>query len=298
MTETKETPVKEAPLPEVKITMDLRRFNQAEQQVNKALEALGKIEIKDAESLQLAVDVLSSAKKVENLIETKRKELVGPYNAEVTRINKFAKDLTAKLPPEIEAGKKKVLEYQAEQNKKAQEKIFEDRVAYMESLGYVWSENTDDIFMREGCLYVHSSELKTNEEAWINLVNRIQTEINTHTQEKAAKAIEEAELIGAFGSDAEKKELEESLLQTAGEMVYLIAPMRTAPPSGRVGTGFIGGSTSKLWKFSIDDATKIPAQYLIVDETKIRQAIKEGVRIIPGIKIYQEESLRINSKSL
>jgi len=49
----------------------------------------------------------------------------------------------------------------------------------------------------------------------------------------------------------------------------------------------------KVWKFEIIDETKIPREYLEVDEVKIRSAVKGGIREIEGIKIYQDEQLSI-----
>jgi len=47
----------------------------------------------------------------------------------------------------------------------------------------------------------------------------------------------------------------------------------------------------KDWKFDILDSTKIPREYLLANETKIRQAIWNGVREIPGVRIYQKETM-------
>ena len=37
----------------------------------------------------------------------------------------------------------------------------------------------------------------------------------------------------------------------------------------------------------------IPREYLVLDPVKIRQAIKEGIREIKGVKIFQKETLAI-----
>lgn len=55
---------------------------------------------------------------------------------------------------------------------------------------------------------------------------------------------------------------------------------------------------TKEWDYEIEDKNKIYSEYLMVDEKKVKEAIKMGVRFIPGIKIYQKETskLRINNK--
>jgi hypothetical protein len=49
----------------------------------------------------------------------------------------------------------------------------------------------------------------------------------------------------------------------------------------------------KVWKFRIVDEAQIPRQYLAVDETKIRAAIKSGVHAIQGCEIYETEEIAI-----
>jgi len=49
----------------------------------------------------------------------------------------------------------------------------------------------------------------------------------------------------------------------------------------------------KVWKFEIIEMAKIPREYLMVNKSFIREAIRDGVRIIPGIRIYQEETMVI-----
>jgi len=52
--------------------------------------------------------------------------------------------------------------------------------------------------------------------------------------------------------------------------------------------------TVKRWVFDVVSEKKVPREYLVVSETKIREAIHRlGVREIPGVEIYQENSLRV-----
>jgi hypothetical protein len=68
------------------------------------------------------------------------------------------------------------------------------------------------------------------------------------------------------------------------EAPKIVAPVVPPPPT-RVGNL----STRKVWKFTVTDETKVPREYLVVDETKIRKFVAAGVREIPGVNIYQEE---------
>ena len=52
-------------------------------------------------------------------------------------------------------------------------------------------------------------------------------------------------------------------------------------------------SITKKWTYAISDSTKVPREFLTVDDQKIKQAIKQGKRNIDGLNIYQEESITI-----
>lgn len=54
-------------------------------------------------------------------------------------------------------------------------------------------------------------------------------------------------------------------------------------------------STSKTWAFEITRPKMIPREYLEVDEQAIRQAIRNGVRKIAGIKIFEKEVVSVHA---
>ena len=56
----------------------------------------------------------------------------------------------------------------------------------------------------------------------------------------------------------------------------------------------VGVSTvTKRWTYEVVSQSKVPCKYLMIDSAKIRQAIRDGVREIAGLRIYQEEGLRV-----
>ena len=67
----------------------------------------------------------------------------------------------------------------------------------------------------------------------------------------------------------------------------------TVPTHVYADNGTLG--TSKVWKFEVEDLTKIPLEYLMPDMVKIGKVVRAGVKI-PGVKSWQENSLRVNSK--
>lgn len=52
----------------------------------------------------------------------------------------------------------------------------------------------------------------------------------------------------------------------------------------------VGSMTArKVWKFEVTDAAQVPREFLIVNETAIREAVRQGNRDISGVRIYQDE---------
>lgn len=47
-----------------------------------------------------------------------------------------------------------------------------------------------------------------------------------------------------------------------------------------------------VWQFEIQAEADVPREYLLVDQAKIRQAVKDGVRNIPGVRIFETSETR------
>jgi len=45
----------------------------------------------------------------------------------------------------------------------------------------------------------------------------------------------------------------------------------------------------KVWTFTTDNLSEVPQEYLMLNEKKVREAIRSGERHIPGITIFQKQ---------
>lgn len=52
-------------------------------------------------------------------------------------------------------------------------------------------------------------------------------------------------------------------------------------------------SVRMVWDFEIESIENIPSEFLILDEKKVREAIRAGTREIKGLKIYQKPQVAI-----
>ena len=104
-------------------------------------------------------------------------------------------------------------------------------------------------------------------------------------EQKAADAeAEAAKLAARKRQTAGTIEKTEGLIERRDEL-----EQKAEAVTAKVGDAHV----SKRWTFRIEDESKVPFDYLVVDTIKIRQAVRDGERDIPGVRIYQEESVRV-----
>jgi exonuclease VII large subunit len=53
----------------------------------------------------------------------------------------------------------------------------------------------------------------------------------------------------------------------------------------------------KKWVWELEDEQSIPREYLTLDEKKIDEAVKQGIRNIPGIKVFEKEEITMRVKN-
>jgi len=118
-----------------------------------------------------------------------------------------------------------------------------------------------------------------------NMVKKKVADFEYHRElkrrEEERKAREEQERLQAqIDKEAKEKGVESVKV---GEVVM--------PEPEKVTRTESGASHQRLhWTFEIEDESKIPREYLIPDEKKIRQAVAMGLREIPGVKIFEKSS--------
>ncbi len=104
----------------------------------------------------------------------------------------------------------------------------------------------------------------------------------------------EAEAIEAEKLALAKREAE---LSGTGAFTVDLSPVdKPAPPPDRVHTEMGTLSKSGIWKWEQIDWDLVPKEYKMLNEVLIGKVVRSGMRTIPGLRIYQEETLRISSK--
>ena len=123
---------------------------------------------------------------------------------------------------------------------------------------------------------------------------RIRLEAERDAQRKLEAERKKLEAQMQKAKDGLSKELIQNRLNEA----EIIAEKKVEAVAEKKTVTTTAGSTTvrKIWTWKYDDPqnidlSKIPVEYLKVDEAKISTAIRSGVREIRGIVIYQTESI-------
>ena len=110
---------------------------------------------------------------------------------------------------------------------------------------------------------------------------------------------QEALRLEAEAINRQKEELahREATFNGTGEVTIDTTPVVVppAPPAHvRTDVGTLG--TMKVKKWEVEDITKVPAEYLQVDAVAVGKLVRAGIKNIAGIRIWEEETLKISTK--
>lgn len=124
-----------------------------------------------------------------------------------------------------------------------------------------------------------------------NAVKSLRSQIQKYEEEKERRRLEELRRI-----EEERRRQEEELrrAQTQNDADQITKIQQLAEIEQKAAAlSEKSSSLRMIWTFEIEDFSKIPLEYLELNETKVRQAIQAGVRSIPGLRIFQKSTLVI-----
>lgn len=97
----------------------------------------------------------------------------------------------------------------------------------------------------------------------------------------------EAELAAQKAAEDLQKQLDAEAKKKGTEPVKVETPViQKQETTTRTETGSAYGR--KVWTYKIVDVKAVPREYLVVSDTLIRDAVKAGIRQIPGVDIFEE----------
>lgn len=100
-----------------------------------------------------------------------------------------------------------------------------------------------------------------------------------------------AEAAAQAAAAAAQKKIDREAKKAGIEPVQLptpVIPQETAPVRTESGTT----SYVPVWDFEVEDISKVPPKYLVVNDSAVKAAIRAGVREVPGLKISERMQIR------
>lgn len=227
--------------------------------------------VRNPEEYEAGANDLKRVKAAQKKLEDTRKSLTTPINESLRRLNDFFRGPADRLAGIERIIKSKLVTYSDEQ-----ERIRREEQRKAEEAARREREKIE--------AQAREAERKAREKA----------EADRRAAEEAAAAgrAEEAARLAARADATEAKAVER-VEQLADRAAAVVAPIIEREPPKVAGV-----ATREVPKFEIMDASLIPREYLIVDESKIRkvvQALKMDAKI-PGVRVWMERSLAAQSK--
>lgn len=109
-----------------------------------------------------------------------------------------------------------------------------------------------------------------------------------YRQSEESKLAEERKALLAKAEEAEKAGDSNAALALAQQAMSVeTLDTKAAAADGSV-------SVRMVWDFEVEDLAKVPPEYFVLDEGRVKAAVRSGVRDIPGIRIFQKEQLAVS----
>lgn len=111
--------------------------------------------------------------------------------------------------------------------------------------------------------------------------------------QEEARAERERLAAEAARREAEAKTDEDLSAAIEAEERAQAVPLEPAKPVSARGEMGTHAGLRKSWDYSLVDLDQVPRQYLTLDEKAVKAAIKDGVRTIPGLNIFETHNITV-----
>jgi hypothetical protein len=276
------------------------------EEVNAAVLEARAIVVNTPEEAQAATEFLSVIAGAKRKNESARRFLVDPLKKHAKAIDERFKANAAPLDEADRLVREKVIAFQKiEQERLAEEQrrldaeraereaqAERERQAALEEAQRVEREAREAVQRRQAELRAAASE-RAREIALMSDVELSATaegqlgDDDAHLADREIAARRAARLAQEQADEARRIAEEAQQAQIAAA---------SAPTAVVEATTLGSASATRRWKGTVVDATRVPREYLVVDQTKINAAVREGVREIPGVLIEQVDGLSVRAK--
>lgn len=124
-----------------------------------------------------------------------------------------------------------------------------------------------------------------------NIESKVKRLVSNYTMEQErARREEERKLQEAHAKEMAKQEKKAD--KKGEDFTPTIAPIIQQAPQ-TIKSESVKTTTIIEWKFEVLDPFSVPRDFCTVDESLIRKSVKQGVREIEGVRIYEDAQIKI-----
>jgi hypothetical protein len=266
------------------VKQSVAKLEAVKLQLDSAAEKCMLIKVTDEDSLFVCENNLSKINSLVKTVEDVRKQEKQPFleaGKAIDEVAKYVTGLSAEAINHLKTEKKAYvdkIEAEAKRKKELQESV--DKLSQ-------WCElKTSQIQSIMDCdIILNKLKECPGEEKYQEFYPQVKNIVELYT---GMVNLKKTTLIGVDLSEEDKAKTEE-LLRVASESVQQVVDAQkelNSTPMVKI------GKTRKVWKFELVDITQVPVEWLLLDETKVKewiktQELKDGDKH-HGIKFYQE----------
>lgn len=302
----------------------LPRLREATTAASALHEQADRLRVYDAISAQTATALLGQVVAARRHAEAQRLDLTRPLNAVVKKINDAATRTTAPLKTIEHDLKAKLLAYQREQERQAAEQQARqaaeaERRRQAEEAQRRAAEQAaraEREAATRAAAQAEAAERRAHEQRISERAHHLAVEMSGLSLPQlndiaegsddlrrvaaARREVEQREALREATQAAQAARVRATTAREAEQTARATPALQIAAPKPVAPTPLVGGgarvSARKRWTYEMGDPSdfaRIPDTYKQIDSAAVRAAIRDGVRNIPGLRIYQEDEASV-----
>jgi colicin import membrane protein len=230
------------------------------------------ITIRTPDEVEKAVAALGDVSARRKALEARRKDTKAPMLEAGRRIDQLFKELDAPLA-------------EAEASLKTGIKVWRDAERKQIEAQQCAEEE------RRRAEFAAAEEKRREEEAQARAEREAAARAAAKAEADVKKGDRDAERRVEAAKRAEEQARIREMVAKETQPVVATAIAPVSEQASQIKTADVTVSVRKVWKFEVEDASRVPSAYRVVDERLIRKAVSEGVRDIPGVRIFEDEQI-------
>lgn len=254
---------------------NLQQFDELQANITVFLSPIKTLTVTDQASHLVASGALKTITSFKKMVDEKRVSLVKPLNDQVDAINGYAKKIKAPIEEAEAFVKNKMKEFALIEQKRIEEEKRRIQEEEQKERERIAAERKRQELALKTKQEEEAKKLEESKKASTDLMSVFGDFSEDNTAQEELKRKQEFERAEFEAKKKREEEEQQKQLEAKKKLLDLEKPK----------------NTRKVWKWEVTAYSEIPDQYWELSEAMVNKAVKEGIREIPGIRIFQETEI-------